>query len=114
MMRTLLEPLILTVILEAAGAFVIGIRERKNQYLILLTNCITNPILSLITVFFLYKVFSFHTAQYVICLILEPLIVITEGMIYRSKMKTDRNPFVISFILNLTSILGGTLWRMLL
>lgn len=112
-MKVIFEPLILTVILEAAAAYAIGIRDWKNQYLILLTNCITNPILVLFSLFVFVKFFGAVTGMWLTYLVLEPVVIYAEYGIYLSKMNTKLHPFAVSLILNLVSVIGGNLWRIL-
>ena len=112
-MKVIFEPLVLTVILEAIAAYGIGIRDRRNQYLILLTNCITNPLLVLTSLFVFVKFFGSETGMWLTYLVLEPVVIYAEYGIYLAKMETKLHPFTVSLILNLVSIIGGNLWRIL-
>ncbi len=106
-----LVPLFLTVVLEEAGAWLLGIRERKKLVLILLVNMITNPCLTLCGAL-LYRQFPMHVVRIIVYALLEPLIILAEGRIYQSYLE-EEHPYRISFILNLISIGGGILWNCL-
>ena len=112
MIRTLFEPLILTVILEAAVAYVLGVRDLKRQYLILLVNCITNPLLvcaSLLAMHFM----GVQSGTMITYVLFEPIVVIAEYLMYQKKMDAPMHPLIFSALLNMISICGGVLWRSL-
>ena len=112
-MRYYLEPLIITVVTECAMAFVLGERQRKHLYLILLINCITNPLLVFSSTLFM-DLFDIQTGILLTYILLEPCVVIAEYFMIRARIKTKIHPLALSFILNLTSVIGGILWRSLL
>jgi len=106
-----LVPLFLTVAFEAGGAFLLGIRERKKLLLILLTNMLTNPCLTLCGAL-LYRHLPMPAVRLIVYALLEPLIILAEGRIYQSYLE-EEHPYRISFILNVISIAGGILWNWL-
>ena len=105
-----LKPLLLTVGFELAGAYALGIRKPQRLILIALANALTNPLL---------QAAAGLTARYVctgllyviIFCIYEPLIVLSEGWIYRCVLPEESHPFRLSFILNVISLAGGFIWN---
>ena len=102
----LLISLALTVGIEAVFAFCFGLRTRRAQVVVLLANVVTNPLLnSLTTVVSFYLSPSFF---YWVLVPLEILVVIAEGYIYRSMLRPNMNPLLLSFLLNCCSYVIGT------
>ena len=102
----MLTALVLTVMIEAALAFLFGVRTRYGQGIVLLVNVITNPLLNAVL-----TVVSFYlspAAYYWFLVPLELLVVLAEGRIYRSMLQIKMNPYLLSFLLNLGSWLIGT------
>lgn len=99
--------LVLTVLIEAAFAFLAGVRSKYGQLVVLLTNIITNPLLnSILTVISFYLSPSYY---YIFLIILEIIVVLTEGWIYKRKeLLTKWNPFIFSLFLNACSYFIGT------
>ena len=99
--------LALTVIIEAAAAFVCGVRTRRGQFTVLLANIITNPLMNsiLTAVSFLIS----PAAYYWFLVPLEIIVVLAEGLIYKKTLPTKLNTFLLSLILNLCSYFLGTL-----
>lgn len=108
-MRMVLEPLLVTVILECAAAFCLGIRDSKRLYLIVIVNCITNPLLVLCSLF-LMTLMGIQAGTVMTYAILEPLVIVAEYDLFRKKMNSGIHPLVLSLILNLVSIIGGIVW----
>jgi len=93
--------LISTIIIECGIALIIGYRK-KDLLNVLLVNCLTNPIVSSIPVYFNY----YHgvEARNTSLIILEILTLIIEGFIYVKVLKRRKiNGFLLSLILNLSS-----------
>ncbi len=102
----MLTALVLTVVIEAALAFLFGVRTRYGQGIVLLVNVITNPLLNAVL-----TVMSFYispAAYYWFLVQLEMLVVFTEGRIYKSMLQIKMNPYLLSFLLNLGSWLIGS------
>ena len=106
------KPLFLTVLFECTAAYLLGVRNRKDQLLILLVNAVTNPVLVLICVFLMYHL-SVGKAYLITYLILEPAVVYTEYRFYQVCLISDQDPLRLSVILNIVSILGGLLCQLL-
>lgn len=106
-----IKPLLLTIILEGVVAYIMGLRSSKEQILVALVNIITNPLLVYVSLFLMYHE-GIQTGRVLTYLVLEPLVILVEYLIYRSCLK-NRNCFVLSLILNIISIIGGLLWQML-
>ena len=102
----MLTALVLTVVIEAALAFLFGVRTRYGQGIVLLVNVITNPLFNAVL-----TVVSFYlspAAYYWFLVPLELLVVLAEGRIYRSMLQIKINPYLLSFLLNLGSWLIGS------
>ncbi|MCR5449031.1 MAG: hypothetical protein K6F23_06495 [Solobacterium sp.] len=102
-----LYPLVLTLIIELAAAYMLGVRSRRSFLIIFLANCLTNPLLTISI--------SLLPAQalmrkLIIYGIFEPVVILSEFLIYRYDLEEDIKPFRLSLILNLASVLGGLLW----
>ena len=103
----LLVCLALTVVLEAAAAFVCGVRTRFGQLVVLLANVVTNPVMNCAL-----TVVSFYIsprAYYYFLVPLEVIVVQAEGLIYKQVLRSKMNPFLLSFLLNACSYGLGTL-----
>jgi len=99
--------LLSTVIIECSLAIIIGYRK-KDLLNIFLANCLTNPIVSSIPVYFNY----YHglKARNMSLLILELLTLFVEGFIYHKYLKKRKiNGYVLSLILNACSYFLGLL-----
>lgn len=98
--------LVLTVVIEAFCAWIIGVRKRSDQLTVFLSNVITNPLLnSFLTVV------SFYISQslyYWFLIPLEIVVILVEGLIYRKMLSVKINPFLLSLILNFCSYFIGT------
>lgn len=101
-------PLILTLIFELTAAYVIGVRCMYSFLIIFLANCLTNPLLT-ICISLLPAETSIR--QLIIYGIFEPLVVLSEFLIYRYDLREDIPPFRLSLLLNLASVIGGILWQ---
>lgn len=95
--------LISTIIIECIGAFILGIRNKKDFINIILVNVLTNPVLVMTLICFNGK------NMYIICLIiLEFLAFLIEGLIYKKVLMHKKiKPFVLSLILNIMSYTIG-------
>ena len=102
----MLTALALTVVIEAAFAFVLGVRTGRGQLIVLLANVITNPLLNAVL-----TVVSFYLSPAVYYWFLVPLevvAVLAEGRIYQTTLRLKLNPYLLSFLLNAASFLFGT------
>ena len=112
-MSVFLEPLALTLLFEVIGAYILGIRKLHRLFLVFLVNCITNPLLVMCSLG-LMNIFEPSAGLIITYIVLEPIVIYCEYRMYLEKLETDMNPLVLSVILNLCSIIGGNLWRILL
>ena len=112
MVYDVLECLILTELFEVGFAFILGIHDKDNLEWIVLVNAITNPLLVLSS-WILMDVSGAEKGLWMTYVLLEPLVVFSEYLLYRNKLETRFHPLFLSFILNLVSILGGNLWRIM-
>ena len=98
--------LLLTVVIEAAAAFALGVRNMQSQSAVLFANLITNPLLNcLLTI---VQFYISPGAYYYFLIPLEMIVVMVEGMIYNKFIELKMNPYLFSLILNLCSYLIGT------
>lgn len=106
MLKSLLVSLALTLLVENAGAALLGVRKKKDFLLITLVNIVTNPLL-VQTLNILSLTLKIIPLWYLI-LLLEATAVVAEGLLYRNRLNYKKiNPFVFSFILNSLSYFGG-------
>jgi len=103
---SLLVCLLLTIVLEGALAFLLGVRSGRGQLIVLLANVITNPLLQCV----LSAVSFFWTpaAYYYMLVPLELAALLTEGRIYQKMLPLKINPYLFSLLLNAGSYLLGT------
>lgn len=108
----IIRPLLTTLLLEGVSAWIIGIRDGYSQRIIALVNAITNPILNMI----LLLVNLYLPLGYVrgLTLVLEVVIFLVEGLLFRSFLKDRRHPFLLSLYLNAGSFFAGKIIHMLI
>lgn len=102
--------LFLTECIEIAAAVCMGVRKRSALLLVLLVNCLTNPAAVYLT--WIERIYLGAEAGYlkpVIYIMIEILVVIIEGCIYRQYMKENRHPFLFSLCVNAISFATGCL-----
>lgn len=98
--------LILTILIEGGLAFLLGVRKKSDQLLVLLVNVVTNPVVVASSA--LINVYCGSQAVTVYKGIIEITVLIVEGIIYCKMIDFKKiNPFLISFTLNLASFLSG-------
>ncbi|MBQ1306463.1 MAG: hypothetical protein IIY44_08765 [Erysipelotrichales bacterium] len=111
-MTAFLIPLGLTILFECLGAFLIGVREKKEYLLITLVNVLTNPAAVYLAEWIRQSVFSPVLAAVLMYGVLEPIVILVELVYYKIYGNDPDHAFGRSVILNLTSIMGGLLCRM--
>ena len=108
-----LKPLLLTILFEVIGAILIfKIRDRKDLVLVMIVNLITNPLLVYFSLLMMYYL-GIKTGTLVTYLILEPLVIYAEYLIYRKYLVNQSDHLTLSLVLNLISILGGLICQRL-
>ena len=96
----------LTIMIELIIAIVFGIRDKKDIYLVILAQVLTNPVVVLTTTFAYVK--CSYTVYIIIVAIMELLAIIVEGLLYKKYLKKQTlNPFVFALILNMISFISG-------
>lgn len=101
-LRIFIKCLILTIIIELLVAIIIGIRKREDIINILLVNIMTNPLINSVglVINLNYGIIGYR----IYILIIELINVFVEGFIYKKYLRTKKiNPYLLSFILNLSS-----------
>jgi len=92
-----------TLMTELPLAFLLGVRGRKNIGAVFIVNCLTNPTVVSIVFLLLCLPVSFIAVNIAV-VILEILVVITEGAVYRRKLEGVRmHPYLLALILNAVS-----------
>ncbi len=97
-----------TIVIELIMSLLLGIRNKKDILNVILVNIMTNPLVVSILMYITYNRL-FNTTISII--ILEILIILTEGFTYKKVLTFDKiNPYVLSLILNISSyFIGGLL-----
>lgn len=97
-----------TIVIELIMSLLLGIRNKKDILNVILVNIMTNPLVVSILMYIAYNRL-FNTTISII--ILEILVILTEGFIYKKVLTFDKiNPYVLSLILNISSyFIGGLL-----
>lgn len=96
-----------TIVIELIMSLLLGIRNKKDILNVILVNIMTNPLIVSILMYITYNRL-FNTTISII--ILEILVVLTEGFAYKKVLTFDKiNPYVLSLILNISSYFIGKL-----
>ncbi len=98
--------LTITIFVEVMVALILKIHNKTDILNVVLVNILTNPLL----VSLLYLVFLKYgaIAKIVFEVVMEILIFVVEGAIYKKYLKYDKiNPYLVSFILNAASYFMG-------
>ena len=99
--------LILTILIEWGLSFLF-LHSKTDRRLVILTQCLTNPILNVLLLINDYFEFLNET---ILVIILELCVIIIEAVIYeKCRISTKVNPFLLSLFLNLVSICTGLLF----
>lgn len=107
----LIKCLALTIVIELIISLLLGVRDKKDILNIILVNVITNPVVVMSQVL-LYLRFGYKI-EIIGVIVLEVLVVIVEGLIYRKVLNYKRiNPLLLALILNALSFLIGVLINM--
>jgi len=102
----LLEFLLLTIVVEVIMSLILKVKNKKDILNIILVNIFTNPMVTSIGIYFNLKYGM--SGRNISLIFLELYALFIEGFIYKKVLNYKRiNPFVLSFILNLSSFLIG-------
>ena len=108
----LIRCLILTIVIELIVGLILSIRNKKDIFSIIIVNVITNPIVVLSQS--IIRIKTNYTIEVIGIIILEILVVLVEGLIYKKVLKyKELNPFIFSLLLNSSSFFIGELINML-
>lgn len=96
-----------TIVIELIMSLLLGIRNKKDILNVILVNIMTNPLVVSILMYITYnRLFNITIS----IIILEILVVLTEGFTYKKVLTFDKiNPYVLSLILNISSYFIGEL-----
>lgn len=96
-----------TIVIELIMSLLLGIRNKKDILNVILVNVMTNPLVVSILMYITYNRL-FNTTISII--ILEILVVLTEGFAYKKVLTFNKiNPYILSLILNISSYFIGKL-----
>lgn len=96
-----------TIVIELIMSLLLGIRNKKDILNVILVNIMTNPLVVSIHMYITYNRL-FNTTISII--ILEILVVLTEGFAYKKVLTFNKiNPYILSLILNISSYFIGKL-----
>lgn len=110
--KSLIICLVCTIIIEVFVAFLLKVRDKKDLINVILVNVLTNPLVVSIS---LYVHVCYGYFYYRICIILlEILVLIVEGAIYKRVLKRKFNPYLLSFLLNVSSYGLGLIINMVM
>lgn len=110
MLKSLALSLGLTLLLELAGALLLGIRHRRDLAVIALVNVVTNP--PLVLTLNLYLQTQHSPPPWYLIAILEIAAVVAEALLYRACLSRKKpNPVLLSLVLNIISYFGGIVLR---
>lgn len=103
--------LIMTLLTECSIGFVAGVRGRRQFAVIIMMNVFTNPLINIAL-----RLLSLSGALYYLAVfILEIAVVFFEGFLLKKFCDTlPMKPYLLSFILNLSSFSAGLVWAVLL
>lgn len=108
----LIRCLILTIVIELIVGLILSIRNKKDIFSIIIVNVITNPIVVLSQS--ILRIKTNYIIEVIGIIILEILVVLVEGLIYKKVLKyKELNPFIFSLLLNSSSFFIGELINML-
>ena len=109
LIHSLLVSLLITELLELPAAFLAGIRNKRDLFLIFLIDLITNPVLVMILNGII--IFTGDTPPGHLVIGLEIAVVIAEYLLFKICLRPGRiHPLVLSLLLNTISFLGGILY----
>lgn len=108
----LIRCLLLTIVIELIVALILSVRDKKDIINIILVNVITNPVV-VMTQTLLYVKFG-SSIELIGIIILEILVVLVEGLIYKKVLDFKKiNPLLLSLLLNASSFFIGELINLL-
>ena len=110
---TMAKCLILTIVIELVFAILLGVRNKKDFFTVILVQIVTNPIV--VTVPYLIYLNYGYVPYIVSIYVLEIITILVEGLIYFKVLKFRKiDPFVFAFILNgLSYAIGEIINRLL-
>ncbi len=110
-LQTLAFTLTLTVAAETIIAIIIGVKGLRQYTIILLMNILTNPLINIALHLLSVHWTAGRAPFYFVILLSEAAVVFIEGMILKKLSgQLPMKPFILSFILNLSSYLTGLLF----
>jgi hypothetical protein len=100
--------LVLTVIFETVLAFILGVRKGKDLFNVVLANVMTNPLVSILPLYFNLKYGAL--SRNISLVLLEIFALFAEYFIYKRFLSYKKiPPFLLSLILNAFSYTAGVI-----
>lgn len=103
----ILAPYLTTVITESVVAFIWGIREKKDFFIILLINTVTN--LTLNSILLMLRLYLPYESIIACVLFMEVAVFVSEAMMFKRLLTLCRHPFAFSAVMNAASFCCGLL-----
>lgn len=101
----MIRALALTILIEAAAGWIMGVRDRHGQSVIVLVNLMTNPLV--VSLGAAVQFFAGREYLAPVTIVMEIMVVIAEGFIYSRYLDAKVNPYILSLACNLSSYLIG-------
>lgn len=107
--RQFVPALVLTIVIETAVAYVMGVRKSRDYLLIILANIMTNVSLNYLHLV-LFKFWG-TSATLLMYMAGELMVVCVEYMIYKRHLESPVDPLKLAAVSNVISFTGGLLWK---
>lgn len=106
MLLAMLLSLLLTLVVELGLGLLLGVRDKTGVAVILLVNCVTNPVVNAAFDLTTWALTLRHPLPWVVLGVLELAAFAAEGLIYRAA-RVAKRPFLLSLALNGASFSVG-------
>ena len=101
----MIRALALTILIECAAGWMLGVRDRRGQGVIVLANLMTNPLV--VSLGAAVQLFAGREYLAPVTIAMEIIAVIAEGFVYSRHLTSKTDPYILSLACNLSSYLIG-------
>ena len=101
----MVRALLITVAVECAVAWLLGVRTLRDQKVVVLANILTNPIL--VSTEAAILLLAGRQALLYASVLLEILAISAEALVYRKRIHANTGPLILSLVCNLASVATG-------
>lgn len=101
----MIRALLITIAVECAVAWLLGVRSLRDQKIVVLANILTNPIL--VSTEAAVLLFAGRQALLYASVLLEVLAITVEGLVYRKRIRVSTGPLILSLVCNIASVAAG-------